>query len=66
METFVVRAAQAAFHRAGYSREESLSRAQSLVASLLANPNGYQAEYGTSDQLELAYQMARRMAVQRP
>jgi len=65
METFVVRAAQAAFHRAGYNREEALSRAQSLAARMLANLSIYQAEYGISDQLELAYQMARRMATQR-
>jgi hypothetical protein len=65
METFVVRAAEAAFYRAGYPREEALRQAQSLAASMLANLSGYQAEYGISDQLELAFQMARRVATRR-
>ncbi len=65
METFVVRAAEAAFYRAGYTRKEALRQAQSLAASMLANLSGYQAEYGISDQLELAFQMARRVAARR-
>lgn len=63
MERFVVRAAQSAFHRAGYSREDAHNQAQSLAASLLANLSTYQAQYGINDQIELAYQMARQAVV---
>ena len=66
MERFMVRAAQAGFHRAGYTRGEALARAERLAASILANPDAYQAEFGITDELELAYQVARRMAPPRP
>ncbi len=65
MERFMMRAAAAAFNRAGYSRKESLEEATRLTASLLANMNEYQAEYGITDQLELAYQVARRIAARK-
>lgn len=61
MERFVVRAAQSAFHQAGYSRQEALRQAQQVASSMLTNLSACQIAYGINDELELAYQMARQM-----
>jgi hypothetical protein len=59
METFIARAAQSAFNRAGYGKEEAYRQARVVADQMLSQLDAFKASYGIMDELELAYQVGR-------
>ncbi len=62
MTQLIIRAAQSAFNKAGYQRDEGYRQAQIVAEYMMANLNMCRATYGVEDEFELAYQMARTVA----
>ena len=60
MDLFIARAAQTAFNKAGYRKDDALRQGQQVAAYLLANLDECKRQYGIDDEFELAYCMARQ------
>lgn len=61
METFIARAAQTAYNRAGFPKDEAYNRAQQVAAYVLDNLSTCQKLVHVQDELELAYRIAQEM-----
>ena len=61
METFIARAAQTAYNRAGFPKDEAFERAQQVAEYVIDNLPACQKLYHVDDELELAYRVAQTL-----
>lgn len=61
MQIFITRAAQTAYNRAGFPKDEAFQRGQKVAAYVLDNLRTCQKLYHIEDEFELAYRVAQTM-----
>jgi hypothetical protein len=61
MNVFVTRAAQSAYNRAGYPKEEAYQRGEHVARYVQENLNTCKKLYQIEDEFELAYRVAQTM-----
>lgn len=61
MNIFVTRAAQTAYNRAGYPKEEAYQRGERVARYVQENLNTCKKLYHVEDEFELAYRVAQTM-----
>ncbi len=61
MNIFVTRAAQTAYNRAGYSKEEAFQRGEHVARYVQENLSACRKLYHVEDEFELAYRVAQTM-----
>lgn len=60
-QLFITRAAQSAYNRAGYPKDEAFRRGESVALYVLDNLRTCQKLYRIEDEFELAYRVAQTM-----
>ena len=61
MNLFITRAAQTAFNRAGFPKDEAFRRGEQVASYVLDNLRTCQKLYRIEDEFELAYRVAQTM-----